>query len=108
MGEGTVAEVQASLKEKGRKLAPTTVATVLRRLEHKGWIAHREDGRAFLYRAMVSQREASGRLVNRLAGGVFGGDVPALVSQLLDSRGVGKHELEQIKRLIEAKERRTK
>ncbi len=104
LGEGTVAEVMEQLGRGGRKLAPTTVATVLRRLEAKGWVAHRDGGRGFVYRATVSRHETSGRLIERLTGALFGGNVPALVSHLLDSRGVSKRDLEQIKRLIEAKE----
>jgi predicted transcriptional regulator len=108
LGEGTVAQVQERLEQDGRTLAPTTVATVLRRLESKGWVAHREEGRSFLYRAAVSRDKVTGRLVARLASSVFGGDVPALVSYLLDSRSVSRDDIAQIKRLIEAKERRSK
>jgi predicted transcriptional regulator len=104
LGEATVAEVQAQLDRVGRKLAPTTVATVLRRLEAKGWVAHREEGRGFVYRAAVSRQLATGRLVDRLAGAFFGGNVPALVSHLLDARAVSRDDLDQIKRLIAAKE----
>jgi BlaI family penicillinase repressor len=105
LGEGSVSDVQAHLERAGRKQAPTTVATVLRRLEAKGWVAHRDGGRGFIYRAAVSREEATGSLVERLTGALFGGDVPALVSHLLDSRAVTKREIAEIKRLIEAKER---
>jgi BlaI family penicillinase repressor len=104
LGEATVADVQGQLERAGRKLAPTTVATVLRRLEAKGWVAHREGGRGFVYRAAMSREQATGRLVDRLTGAFFGGNVPALVSHLLDARGVSAADLEQIKRLIAAKE----
>jgi BlaI family penicillinase repressor len=105
LAEGSVSDVQAHLERAGRKQAPTTVATVLRRLEAKGWVAHRDGGRGFIYRAAVSREEATGSLVERLTGALFGGDVPALVSHLLDSRAVTKREIAEIKRLIEAKER---
>lgn len=108
LGEGSVSDVLARLEQGGRKLAPTTVATVLRRLETKGWVAHRDGGRGFMYRAAISRQEATGSLVDRLTGAFFGGDVPALVSHLLDSRAVSKREIAEIKRLIEAKERRAK
>ena len=108
LGDATVADVQRWLERSGRKLAPTTVATVLRRLESKGWVAHQEDGRLFRYRAAVSRDRATGPLVDRLTRTLFGGDVPALVSHLLDSRAVTRKDLERIKRLIDSKERRTK
>ncbi len=104
LGEGTVAEVQARLEQGGRTLAPTTVATVLRRLEAKGWVAHREEGRGFVYRAAITRERASGSLLQRLTSAFFGGNVPELVSQLLDSRDVSRQDIEEIKRLIEAKE----
>jgi BlaI family penicillinase repressor len=104
MGEGSVGDVQARLEKSGRKLAPTTVATVLRRLEAKGWVAHREEGRGFIYRAAVSRERATGSLVQRLTRSFFGGNVPALVSHLLDSREVSQQDLAEIKRLIESKE----
>jgi BlaI family penicillinase repressor len=106
LGEGSVSDVQAHLERAGRKPAPTTVATVLRRLEAKGWVAHRDGGRGFIYRAAVTREAATGSLVDRLTGTFFGGDVPALVSHLLDSHAVSKRELAEIKRLIEAKERK--
>jgi BlaI family transcriptional regulator, penicillinase repressor len=103
LGEGTVAEVQARLERAGRKLAPTTVATVLRRLETKGWVGHREEGRGFVYRASVSRQRATGSLLQRLTSAFFGDDVPALVSHLLDSRAVSRQDIEQIRRLIDEK-----
>jgi BlaI family penicillinase repressor len=108
IGEGGVSEVQAALDRRGRKLAPTTVATILRRLEAQGWVTHREQGRHFVYRAAVSRRRAAGRILDRLTESLFGGDVPTLVSHLLESSKVDRREIEQIRRLIEDKERRLK
>ncbi len=105
LGEGTVSDVLAGLEKDGKTLAPTTVATVLRRLESKGWVEHREEGRGFVYRAAVSREAATGSLVERLAGSLFGGNIPDLVSHLIDSRDVSKRDLDRIKSLIEAKER---
>jgi BlaI family transcriptional regulator, penicillinase repressor len=102
LGEGTVADVQGHLERAGRKLAPTTVATVLRRLEAKGWVDHREEGRGFVYRASISRQRATGSLLQRLTS-ALGGNVPALVSHLLDTRAVSKQDIEEIKRLIEEK-----
>ena len=106
LGEATVAEVQTHLDQRGRKLAPTTVATVLRRLEAKRWVTHREAGRGFIYRAAVTRQRASGRLIERLTGAFFGGNLPALVSHLLDSGAVSPSDIAEIKRLI--KDRETK
>jgi predicted transcriptional regulator len=108
LGEGGVSDVQAWLERRGRKLAPTTVATVLRRLEAQGWVAHREQGRAFIYRAARSRQRATGRMLARITDSLFGGDVPALVSHLLESTRIEKREIDEIRRLLADRERRLK
>jgi BlaI family transcriptional regulator, penicillinase repressor len=108
LGEGTVAEMQAALEQGGRTLAPTTVATVLRRLEVQGWVGHRERGRQFVYRAAVTREAVTGDALDRVARSLFGGDIPALVSQLLDSGAVRRRDLEAIRALIEEKEGKLK
>ena len=108
LGEGSVAQVMEALEQQGRKLAPTTVATVLRRLEAQGWVAHREQGRTFIYKATVSHRRAAGRMLTSLTRTLFGGDLPAMVSHLLESHKVDREEIEEIRRLIEEKEKKLK
>ena len=103
-GEGTVADVQARLEAEGRSLAPTTVSTVLRRLETQGWVTHRERGRQFIYRSAVSRDEATGGMLDRLRQSLFGGDVPAMVSQLLDGGNLRQRDLDAIRALIDQKE----
>ena len=108
LGEAGVGDVQAELERQGRKLAPTTVATLLRRLEAQGWVTHRSEGRAFLYRAARSRERAASKLLARLTDSLFGGDVPALVSHLLESKRIEKREIDEIKRLLANRERRLK
>jgi predicted transcriptional regulator len=108
LGEGSVSQVQEALEAQGRKLAPTTVATVLRRLEAQGWVEHREQGRSFIYKAAVTHRRAAGQMLSSLTRSLFGGDLPALVSHLLESHKVDRDELEEIRRVIADKERRLK
>lgn len=108
LGEGSVGQVQEALERQGRSLAPTTVATVLRRLEAQGWVAHREQGRAFIYKATVSHRRAAGRMLTNLTQSLFGGDLPAMVSHLLESHKVDRREIEEIRKLISEKEKKLK
>ena len=108
MGEGGVSDVQAALEQEGRKLAPTTVATILRRLEAQGWVSHREQGRNFVYRAAKSRERATDKILARITDSLFGGDVPALVSHLLESKKIEKREIEEIRRLLADRERRLK
>ena len=84
-GEASVAEVHGALQNE-RGLATTTVATLLSRLEKRGLVTHRADGRKHVYRASVSESEVQSALLDSVTNGVFGGDVTALVSHLLSSR----------------------
>src|SRR5262245_36930680 len=101
--EGSVAEVQAELAAQGQSLATTTVATVLRRLEAGRYVTHRRDGRQFVYRARVTQQALGGRALERLSTSIYGGNVGALLSQLLGSLAVTPDELAEVQRLIDAK-----
>lgn len=108
LGEATVSSVQTELERAGRQLAPTTVATVLRRLETQGWVKHRQQGRQFLYRAAASRHEVTGGMIERITRSLFGGDPSALVSHLLDSGSLRKRDLGAIRALIAEKEGKLK
>lgn len=105
-GEATAQAVQAALAEQGHALAPTTVATVLTRLERKGLVAHRRSGRQFVYRARAGEQEIRRSMLARLTDFFFGGDPEALVSHLTAGRGLGEADLEEVRRLIAEKEQR--
>jgi len=106
-GEATAQDVQAALAEQGHALAPTTVATVLTRLERKGLVAHRRSGRQFVYRASANEQEIRRSMLARLTDFFFGGDPDALVSHLTAGRGLGEDDLEEVRRLIAEKEQRS-
>ena len=102
------ATVQDVLKQLDRGLALSTVATLLGRMEKKGLVSHRTEGRQFVYRAAVTEQEMQRHMVadiSSLADDLFAGDVAALVSHLLTARDVAPEELARVKALIEAKER---
>lgn len=103
--EATVADVQDALAGSGRTLATTTVATLLTRLRRRGLIAHRAEGRQFVYRALVSQRDVRRDLVHDLANRIFGGEVAAVVGHLLGSGEIDPEELARVKELVLQKER---
>lgn len=106
-GEATVAEVQEALAPE-RSLAPTTVATLLSRMEKKGLLDHRTEGRQYVYRAVASEAEVRRSMVDEFSGlaeDLFRGDVAALVSHLLTARDVAPDDLARVKALIEARER---
>lgn len=107
-GEATVARVQEAL-EGDRDRALTTIATMLVKMEKKGVVAHRSEGRQFVYRALVSEADVQRSMVGELTDLLFGGDVTALVSHLLTEQEVDDAELKRLKSLIaehKTKERR--
>lgn len=108
LGEGSVADVQTALAHDDQKLAPTTVATVLGRLEKKGLVDHRTEGRQYVYRALVSEREVQSSVLSRVTDTLFGGDVTALVSQLLAQGDVSDEDLAQVRKMIRATSREGK
>ena len=103
LGDAAVADVHAALRDRG--LALTTIATMLRKMEEKGLVAHRENGRQFLYRAVVDpdlvQRNMVGDLVSRL----FDGDPLELVNHLLRAGDIELSELEELRKRVAEAER---
>ena len=103
-GEASAAEVHTGLTPE-RRLAPTTVATLLRRLEKRGLVAHRSEGRQFLYRATVAEERAREAMVEELAERLFDGDAARLVHHLLAHHELRPGDLARVRALIDARER---
>jgi BlaI family penicillinase repressor len=104
-GEVSVAEVWEALYPE-RRLAQTTVATLLTRLERRGVIARRADQRQYLYRALVSEGEVQQSMVSELTERLFAGDMTALVNHLLTSQEVAPGDLARLRALINDAENR--
>ncbi|MEM7246968.1 MAG: BlaI/MecI/CopY family transcriptional regulator [Acidobacteriota bacterium] len=102
LGEARVRELIEALPA-GRDLAYTSVSTVVRILETKGMVGSRKDGRAHVYRPLVSKQEYEGRSVDHLVDKVFDGTPTALVQRLLEHDGLSRDELEEIRRVLEDK-----
>ena len=98
-GEATVAEMVEALRPE-RELAPTTVATLLSRLEKRRVVSHSSRARQYVYRARVSQGAVRASMVNGLTDTLFGGDVAALMSHLLDARAMSPGDLTRVRELI--------
>ena len=106
LGEVSATEVRRVLS-RSRPVARNTVRTLLERMEEKGWITHREDGRTFLYSAAQPRQATIGQKVREVIDTVCGGSAEALVTALLDYRGLSPGELERIRQML-AKARATK
>jgi BlaI family penicillinase repressor len=101
--EASAAEVHRALWDE-RGLAPTTIATMLVKMERKGVVVHRAEGRRYLYQPVVSEAEVTRSMVGQLAERLFEGDVPALVSHLLSEHEIDHGELADLKAMIESME----
>ena len=102
--EASVADVQHAMS--GRRLALTTVATLLVRLEQRGLVGHRVEGRQYVYKTRVSPADVRETATRELLRNLFDGDVTALVSHLLDARTLTREEVADLQRLVRAKTQR--
>ncbi len=105
-GEATVAEVLDALGSEDR-LAYTTVATMLRKMETRELVAHRVSGRSFIYRPTVRATEVSRSMANHLVDRLFEGSLLDAVNHLLTTREVSREELVKLERLIAQKKKST-
>ena len=103
--EATVAEVHEALFDE-RGLAPTTIATMLRKMEDKGVVAHRVEDRHFVYQATVSEDAVRSTMVSELLDRLFAGDPAALVSHLVADHDIDEAEVERLRTLLENAEAR--
>lgn len=103
-GEASVADVLGGLDGEH---AYTTIATMLRKMEDRGLVRHREEGRKFVYMADVSQEDVSQGLANRLIDRLFAGSLAGAVSHLLETRDVDPTELDELERLLKEHRHRT-
>jgi BlaI family transcriptional regulator, penicillinase repressor len=99
LGEATAERVREEL---ARPLKDSTIRTVLRRLEEKGYVAHSLDNRTFLYRPAESPQKVAGRAVQRIVDWFCAGSVEELLVGMVDSKVVSRAELERLVRQIAA------
>jgi predicted transcriptional regulator len=99
MGECSVQDLVSSMPAKA-PLAYNSVLTTIRVLESKGYVVHRQEGRAFLYSARVAERDAQQTEVQHVMGRFFGNSRENLMLALLGHGEVDEAELQRLKRLI--------
>lgn len=98
-GEASTAEVAAELGE-ARGLKHTTVATLLTRLEKRGVVAQRRDGRQLFYRALVDEADVRRSMVADLLGSLFAGDAQELVAHLVKESEIAPGDLAKVRRRL--------
>ena len=83
-----------------RKLAYTTIATTMKSLEKKGFLAHQVIGRTFLYEPSVKEAEITHSMLSDLLEHLFDNSAEKLVNALLEVRQTGTAEHDRLQQLI--------
>jgi BlaI family penicillinase repressor len=96
----TVGDVVGALNEK-RPVTYSTVQTILRILETKGYVTHEKVARAFVYQPVIDERQARRRALRHLVSRLFDGSPSLLVSNVLEDEDIDPAELKRLKKLIE-------
>lgn len=98
-GDSAVNDLVAGLPD-GESLAYNSVLTTIRILEQKGYVEHRQEGRAFIYRASIAELDASRSEVRHVLGRFFGNSRERLLLSLLGDEEITPEELERLKDAI--------
>ena len=101
-GPSTVSEVRDALDD---ALAYTTVQTILRILEDKGFAAHEEEGRQHRFRAQVAESEAQQNALRHLLGKLFRGSTELLLTQLVSDDRLSTQQIRRMRKLLAGKDK---
>ena len=104
-GPSLVADVRARLAD---PLAYTTVLTVLRILESKGYVGHTEEGRVHRYFASIGQQTARKSALRHLTDKLFEGSSELLMTQLVADQKLTPEQVQRLRRMLVAKRGRGK
>lgn len=99
-GAATVRDVYEVLLER-RKIAYTTVMTMMKILENKGYLKKRRQDRAFIYRPAHPKNQVIGGMIREFIDRVFNGSAEPLLVHLVKSRHLSEKDLQKIARMVE-------
>jgi BlaI family penicillinase repressor len=95
----TVRDVYEALRER-RKVAYTTVMTMMKILEQKGYLTRKQVDRAYVYRPAQPKNRVIRAMVRDFVNRVFNGSAEPLLVHLIEDRRLAPDEIEEIRRLI--------
>lgn len=98
-GKATVHDVKNALSR--RKSAYSTILTMMRKLEAKGYLEHEVDGRTYVYRPLISQQDVRHGVLGDLVERLFEGSTSLLLTSLVEQNRISENELREIQKLIE-------
>lgn len=102
LGEGGVKDIQNRLLGARHY---NSVLTIIRVLEQKGHLTHREKGRNHIYRPTENQKTSRGRILNHLVNQVFGGSASSMVINLVETGDLSRRDLDEIRRRVSSSEK---
>jgi predicted transcriptional regulator len=105
LGEATAEQIREELPQ---PLHDSSVRTVLRILEAKGYLRHKARGKAFVYIAKVGRAKAQGKALRDLLARFFGGSAEDLVLRLIEEEHLTPEQLNELRRTAPQRSRRHK
>ena len=107
LGEAGVLEVTQAIN-KQRPIARNTVRTLMERMEEKGWLRHRSEGRSYIYSATVPREESLGQRVMDMVDKACGGNPEKLMMALMQYRGLSDEEASRIRAMLDDAKRKNR
>lgn len=105
-GQATVHDVKDVIS-RGRKPAYSTILTMMRKLEAKGYLSHDVDDRTYVYSATISRQAVRQGVIGDLLDRLFEGSPSLLLNSLVEQNRISEEELREIRKLI-SKRRKSK
>ena len=102
MGAATSEDLRAALHPRHR-LKDSTMRTLLRRLESRGYITHKREGKVFVYRATIGQRSIAARAVQAIIDRFCAGSAEQFLAGMVDERVLSADEIQKLARRIRSK-----
>lgn len=103
LGAGTVKDV-CDIMSRTKPVAYTTILTLMGILEEKGALAHTRTGRAFLFRPLLSRRQATRNMVRDVIMRFFDGNPEGLVEDILDNEVLDPMQIETVRHLLDSRQ----
>jgi predicted transcriptional regulator len=102
MGAATAEDLRAALHPRHR-LKDSTIRTLLRRLESRGYITHKREGKVFVYRAAIGQRSIAARAVQAIIDRFCAGSAEQFLAGMVDERVLSADEIQKLAKRIRSK-----
>jgi predicted transcriptional regulator len=102
-GPSLVSDVRSCLSD---RLAYTTVLTILRTLESKGYVGHQPEGRGHRYFAAVEQQDAQKSALHHLVGKLFKGSTELLLAHLISDWKLSPEQIRHMRKLLSGKSKK--